>query len=188
MANFLNQVPQANQTLGVTQPLILQNFQTIDAAFQVDHVPYTTPGQGKHNKVTFTVQASIPTFTGTDGGMYNALDSFSGANQIFAVRPGPGTPAPMTAASLTGNGWSYFASGMLMQWGQTFVNANSFTPVNFPKTFPHGALNIMVCPVSFNTLVNNTLSVNSQNLTTTSFQILNNSSTNNTANWIAIGW
>ena len=191
MANFLNQVPQAPQTLGVTQPLILQNFQTIDAAFQVDHVPYTTPGQGKHNQVTFPVQAMAPTFTGTDSGLYSTMDSFSGVTQIFVVPPGPvspGTPVPMTAASLTTQGYSYLPSGLLMQWGQSTVSGGGTTPVVFPKAFPNAVLNIMVCPVSVNTPVGNFISVNSMNITTTGFQILNgNTGVNKTANWIALG-
>jgi hypothetical protein len=112
MANFLNQVPQSSQTLAQTQNLILQNFTTyIDAAFQVDHVPYTTPGQGKHNKVSFPVQGSQPMLDSGDFGLYN----FGGA---LVVASGSTILGKLTGSSLTTNGWSYWPTGALVKWGQ----------------------------------------------------------------------
>ena len=138
--NFLNQVPQASQTLAQTQNLILQNFTTyIDFAFQVDHVPYTTPGQGKHNWVTFPLQGGLHGFTGTDSGFFSAPDSFSGLNQIFVTPPGqvsPGNPVPMTACNKIQNGYSYLPSGIIIQWGLdsfTGFAANVVVPVVFPS-------------------------------------------------------
>ena len=189
---YLNNVPVPGQTLVSSRDQINQNFTTIDMAFQTDHVYYTSanPIQGKHNQVTFPVQAMAPTFLATEGGIYNALDSGTSpsTNQIWIHRPTGGVDIPMTEAKLTTIGWTYLPSGILMQWGQTGVPTGT-TTVTFPKSFTAPALSITVVPVSVNTLIFNALSVNSANSTSTTFQILNNStSTNNTANWLAIGY
>ncbi len=183
----LNDVPLASQTLGLTQPLIRSNFDSIDMAFAVDHVGYNLTNAGKHARVTLPVLPA-PSFVATEGGMYNALDSFSGTNQIFIHTPTGALNVPMTAASLTSNGYSYLPSGLLMQWGFQVNIPLGTNSIVFSKVFPNAVLNIMVSPVSVNTPVVNFLSVNSANLTTSGFQILNGNTTQNpTANWFAIG-
>jgi hypothetical protein len=151
--NYLNQVPQASQTLAQTQNLILQNFTTyIDFAFQVDHVPYTTPGQGKHNWVTFPLQSSLHSFTGTDSGFFSALDSFSGANQIFITPPGsvtPLSPVPMTACSKVQNGYSYLPSGIIMQWGFASMTGTTANVV-FVKNFVSAVFSVVATTSLFN--------------------------------------
>lgn len=127
---YLNNVPQASQSLGQTQMPIQANFTTIDAAFQQDHVPYTLSGQGKHNMVTLVLQSPAPTITPPDGGLFNALDTFSGANQLFAQNPVTGVSYPFTASNLSQNGWCYLPSGIIMQWGLSSISA-----VIFPKAF-----------------------------------------------------
>src|SRR5947207_8562880 len=68
-----NNVPLANQRISDTQPLIQSNFQQIQTAISVNHVPIAdvSGNQGKHNFVTFVPQAPSPVFVGTDEGMYS---------------------------------------------------------------------------------------------------------------------
>lgn len=116
----LNDVPLSGQTLGVTQPLIRNNFSTINAAFAVDHVAYVFPGtggnQGKHNKVTFPVQGSAPTFSGSDFGIYN----FGGA---LVIADSSGPLGKLTGGSIVLQGWSYWPTGALVKWGTVTLGA-----------------------------------------------------------------
>ncbi len=131
MPQTLNDVPQSGQTLGITQPLIRNNFTTIDTAFQVDHVPYSTTGQGKHNKVTMPVQAADPVPGAGEAIMYNKLSAVTAANEVWISRSG-GTPVPITASTgNTQNGYTYFPSGIILQYGYAAANGNGVTSINF---------------------------------------------------------
>lgn len=140
MAMTLNNVPLSGQTLGNTRVPINQNFVTIDTAFQVDHVPYVTSGQGKHNKVTFPNQTSTPTFVASEMGMFNQLKNPTPRQDIWIIRgDDTGNPYPMTgynnkspASSAPTNGWTYIPSGMIMAWGTATITAsNGLYNVNY---------------------------------------------------------
>ena len=188
MPMTLNNVPVPGQSLASSRDLINQNFVTIDAAFQTDHVPYTSssPLQGKHNRVTFPLQAMAPVFIGSDSGLYSALDSFSAKNQIFIVPPGtspltPLTPVPMTAASFTIPGWSYLPSGLLMQWGQDTITGGVTTPIPLPKTFPNGGL------IGQITAAGTPVAANISSITTTTLNVVNFNATSSIF-WFVIGF
>lgn len=191
MANFLNQVPQASQTLGQTQNLILQNFTTIDAAFQVDHVPYTTPGQGKHNKVTFPLQPAgpAPTFLVTEAGFYNKLDPFTALNQLFIVPPNTGIPIPMTAVNSSSPGWSYLPTGIFIQWGSTTINAGLQVSVGYATPFPTNVFSTIITPSYMGSSpIAPSVSLGPPAATPKSNFLLNNAGPNNaTVYWFAIG-
>lgn len=55
--------PNSGQNLNQTLVPIQSNFGTINTAWNVNHVEYGVTGQGKHNLVTFPVQASDPATT-----------------------------------------------------------------------------------------------------------------------------
>lgn len=143
----LNDVPQPGQTLALTQPLIRNNFSTIDSAFSVDHVSYNLGGAGKHNKVTFPVQSSTPTFPG-DIGLYNKVDPTTMVSQLYFTTS-TGTTYPMTASarqSFTsgGNGYSYLPSGLVVQWGRGVALANQVTQVNLNFNYSNGIMSVQV--------------------------------------------
>jgi hypothetical protein len=132
----LNNVPLAGQSLGVTRNPINTNFNTINADFLVDHVEYVTGGAGKHNKVTFPVQAAAPGFLGGEEGLYNLLYATTTKNELFVhkqINAGT-TDIPFTASKMSNNtfpasenGWSYLPSGLLVKWGSmapAAVNVN----------------------------------------------------------------
>jgi hypothetical protein len=172
MPTYLNQVPQAAQSLGVTQPLILGNFTTIDAAFQQDHVPYTLSGQGKHNQVTLPVRSNsygVP-IAPPDGGFYTALDTFSGANQVFAQNPVTGATYPVTASSLVQNGWCYLPAGLIIQWGITSFTGTTANVI-FTKPFVSQTLSItatLTFPAISGTIITSSVSKTGFTATTTS--------------------
>jgi hypothetical protein len=132
MPQTLNDVPQSGQTLGTTQPLIRNNFTTIDTAFQVDHVAYSTTGEGKHNKVTMPVQAGDPAHTVGEIILYNKLNPVTNVNTLY-IRGATGGIVPATASTLfLQNGYTYMPSGQVLMYGKGTANANTTTLINFP--------------------------------------------------------
>jgi hypothetical protein len=134
----LNDVPQAAQTLADTQVPIQQNFQTIDAAFKINHVPYTLGTQGFHSKLDMPIQGDDPTSIGGEMVVYTKTSAVSGVPALFIRQQSSGTITELTTYG-TGvytfnNGpgsitysyvWTRFPSGLLMLWGnQTSVGPN----------------------------------------------------------------
>lgn len=132
----LNNVPTPTQTLGQTNLPILQNFQTIDTVFSVNHVAYGASGAGKHALVTFPNLAVPAAPAATEFNLYNATAVAAGSvPQIFLYRGG-GSAFPLTQGFQNGtsNGWCYLPSGMKMAWG-----SGSFTTANDPVLFSTAA-------------------------------------------------
>lgn len=125
----LNNVPNSGQTLSDSRVPINANFATIGAAFVIDHVDYNVAGQGKHNKVTFPVQAVAPVFAAGEVGLYNLLYAVSGVDELF-VKNQAGQATPMTAVSKTTPGWAWLPCGLLVKWGVGV--ANGFTTITLP--------------------------------------------------------
>lgn len=152
----INDTPQSNQTIGNTQSLIRANFNTIDTAFAVDHVPYNltnTGDQGKHNHVTFPVQAMTPTFSTNEYALYNAQGSFS--KELFVhklLNGGPGTTdIPFTESTLSissptqaTGGWTKLPSGMIIITGSG--NGTGLTTVTISQPGITQILMVVVSP------------------------------------------
>lgn len=149
----LNNVPLSGQSLGVTLNPINQNFSVIDTDFSVDHVPYNTSGEGKHNKVTLPVQASSPVFAAGDNGVYNL--ALSAVNEIYLHKQSAaGTKEiPMTASILSSNaapaaysnGYTWLPSGIYLAWGRP-ASLGGLVTVTLPNPPPNGIINVIVSP------------------------------------------
>jgi hypothetical protein len=141
----LNDVPLSGQTLGATQNPIRQNFLTIEDSFIVDHVDYGASGEGKHNKVTFPVQASAPSFLSGEEGLYNLLNATTDVNELYIHKQTSAGTAeiPFTASILSESaptslmpGWTYLPSGILVRWDLIIGNAGMNTTTLGGAGFP----------------------------------------------------
>lgn len=123
-------VPASGASIPATDgPQILANFQSIQSAWDVNHVDFNTSGAGKHNLITFPVQSSAPSFIAGEVGLYNLNSTLTSANELFLVNS-IGTTIPLTASDPSTTGWCYLPSGLLLKWG---VNAGSgSTIITFP--------------------------------------------------------
>jgi hypothetical protein len=151
MPAYTPDVPQPQQAISFTQPLIRQNFLQIQDWTNVDHVVISGAGgeEGMHARVSLINRgATIPTFTpsvnpsglGTLGlfAKQYTVDTIT-TTQIFShiVRKTTATPGvytsldvPFTASILTLNNsptkdilsWTYLPSGILMKWGEADLN------------------------------------------------------------------
>lgn len=147
----LNNVPLTGQSLNVTKVPINQNFSVIDTAFSVDHVSYNTTGQGKHNKVSFPLQAVAPVFLAGEEGLYNV--ALGGVSELYVHKQSAaGTKEiPMTASTLSTStpgsavgGWTWLPSGYYETWGSG--NGNGLTTVTLTTPPPNIMSNVIVCP------------------------------------------
>lgn len=178
-------VPQANQTLAITQPLILNNFNAINTAFAVDHVNFNDPGQGKHNKITFPVQNPASTFpTVGDLGLFSFLNTTTTKNElnVYKANNAGYVNVPFTASTLSnsapvagGSGWSYLPSGLIIQWGtatgiNSTLNATVLSAaIPFTIVFPNQVLSVQISLATVGAVKGIFTSIN--DLTTANFKI-----------------
>jgi hypothetical protein len=68
--------------------------------------------------------------------LYGNLNSLSGQNELYINKTtNIGLKQiPLSAGSLTAQGWSYLPSGIILQWGTGNATSNT-TPVTFPIAF-----------------------------------------------------
>jgi hypothetical protein len=209
----LNNVPLAGQTLGQTRDQINDNFSTIATAFVQDHVDYNVSGQGKHNKITFPLQSSVPTFLMNEIGLFDQNAAFTPVNpglgaptvsipDIWMAR-GTANPFPITGFNYTSNVtgstfWTFLPSGLKIIGGQNSTGAGQTASIVYGNTGSGGANNFPGFSNPFVGTVNVTRVNNSS--TTTSFMVVTTYSytgfsvrtsdpgtTNATFLWFAIG-
>lgn len=143
MPMTLNNVPLAGQTLGQTQVPINANFVSIDAAFQINHVPYNTTNAGMHNVVSFPTQSSAPAALAGIPQLYSQISALTAQPELAFERQA-GSTAPtavqtveFTSAGWANPGWTRLPSGILLKWhsGINFASLSTVT-VNLNSDVP----------------------------------------------------
>ena len=90
-------VPQANQFISTSQPIIQANFNKLNVDFNVDHNPYTTPigaGNGEHKRITFTNVGTPPyTIAGTKSYAYSEFIDTTPGTLTYVNYQSAGTDA-----------------------------------------------------------------------------------------------
>lgn len=201
----LNDVPLSTQNLQQTQAPIRNNFSTLDAVFSVDHADYGTMFQGNHNKITFPLQSSAPSFVAGQMGLYSFTYSPTASQDLFLVYPDMSS-FPLTASDVTntgpnsgGNGWFYHPSKFATTWGRATTTGGTITitytsnPGGGISTFPGfagdgsgnfvGFFNIIIQSATLPT-TNYRLT----NITLTTFTITSTDSNNLTFIWNVTGF
>jgi hypothetical protein len=145
MPMTLNDVPTASQTLAETQPLIRGNFNTIDTAFKIDHIEYNlsnTGDQGKHNQVTFPLHVGAISFAVNEIGLFNQNAAPTSIPDIWLKR-GAAAAYPMTGRLSANDGWSFWPSGIFVQWGQSSCTTSGTTTF-FPTSFAAAPYSVII--------------------------------------------
>lgn len=153
----LNNVPLAGQTLAQTRDPIRNNFNSINTAFNVNHVDFGLADQGKHKWVTLINQAASPAFGASETGLFNAISVLTNVQETFvhtflnngAATSNIGLTSSILSTSIPGidsNGWAFLPSGILLKWGR---QAAAAFPASTIITFPVAA-NIPVFTQVFN--------------------------------------
>jgi len=120
-------IPQATDDPSQSQPLILDNFTTLDTVFSINHGPLNGPNDGKHLQLTMPTKAS-PAYTYLAGeiGLQTLSALPTGRPDLWLSR-GVSAGFPATGYSSGGtniaNGWTYLPSGVLIAWGKSTIPA-----------------------------------------------------------------
>lgn len=124
----LNNVPLTGQTLNTTRDAIRDNFAVINTAFEIDHVTYGDPDQGKHNQITFTdLGGAQPATAGQQLLLYNN-------NAQLFLQNNSNDNIPVTQATINAlNGFYNLWSGHKIRFGQ--LTATGSTTVAWPTPF-----------------------------------------------------
>ena len=114
---YQENIPQPTDKIKDSQNDLLNNFQAIKTAWDVNHVTYDLGDQGKHKHVSLPEQAAAPATAANELAIYSKQSALTGISELFVRRESSGTELEATGASLGAIGWSYLPSGLLIKWG-----------------------------------------------------------------------
>jgi hypothetical protein len=194
---YLDNIPQPNDQISVSQGQILANFSALKTLIDVNHITFDIPDQGKHKLVTFPDNAGPHATGATEINLNNEVDATSTYQEIYITRDRGGAENyPFTAGLNVESGYTILPSGLLLKWGMTpgFLAAGT-NLINFPvvPTIPvFGAVSltapflIIVSPVLNGAGFGNVIWDKGAGTTTAAFSIWSTSG-NQAATWLALG-
>jgi hypothetical protein len=193
---YVPNIPQPNDLLSESQGDILDNFQSANTTYGINHYPFdnATVGQiGKHKYVGMPVLGAAPATTSTEGALY--FKTVGPGSALFMVRDNnAGTEVQLTTASVGNvssatNGYCWLPGGLFLQWGTTTPASNStIQSVSFNVPFSSTPYNIQVTGYRAASSPGTTDSwVSTANLSANGFDIFNSGGHSFQFMWTAIG-
>ena len=183
-------IPATNDDPADDQPLMQQNFASINTLINVDHVGFSNANYGEHNQITFaaTNPPTIPTsppvlFTNIQDGNGNNLPGTPALAELFFYS-GTSSKGSTQYASVS-NGSVLLFGGIVIKWGQGANNQTTGTQTTtFVNAFPNACFAVII--TSTNSLFTGSFSATS--ITASNFIAFRSSSAGATGfNYIAIG-
>ena len=147
---YTSNVPQSNQSLGGSQPIINANFTLIGSNFAENHVGFGLTNAGLHTFVDLVSQGTTASNPAT-GVVSHYANAVNGVTEWFFQREESGMTAgaaiqmsvstPVVAAS----GRTFLPGALLMIWGTKTWTTASPTAVSFQGGgFPNACLSVQV--------------------------------------------
>lgn len=192
MSAFTPNIPAATDRPSASQSQIQSNFNAIQDDLNKNHVAISDlTNRGKHKFVEMPV-GSLP--TGLASGEVTLYAKTVTQAELFMTRGATGTEIQLTAGAnasvptLGNTGVTFIPGGLLLQWGQTNINLNGNTTINFPVSFSGTrAYSITLTPFRNSSNVD-TVYLVPGSFTVSSFDVRNTSSSGiTTICWMAIG-
>lgn len=192
MPTYTRDMPLPKQSLGITQPLVNTNFQTIYDVFAINHYKYDETNFGKHRYIELPVQASIPAgLINNEGTIYTK--TANSARQLFYTPDNSGNEYQLTRtisgnytrfgtntnyqassgsnASVTG-GWSFLPGGLIIQYGgATTLTPGGTKTIILATAFTTGIYSVVCTPRTSTSIGGGTHDWDVGGLTTTSFDL-----------------
>jgi hypothetical protein len=181
--NYDNNIPAAPNNPSADQPLMLQNFQSIDGLIGVDHFSFEQANKdGTHKQVNLTNESSPSLLA--DLVLYSKV--IQGVSSLWAKNAsGIDVPVFINANGLP-NGYTTLFGGFYLQWGSKNI-AGLTTPVSFSPVFPTTCFNVIVSGINVGSN-NHTDCVSVQSVTAGGFTcVYSGGSAFNAFYWVAIG-
>lgn len=211
MPTYTLGIPTANQSLGVTQQPIQDNFTVLNTTISVNHVAMndSSGNQGKHKFVQMPTQGTstatgAPATNNSEVAIYARSETGQDSGNINlyyriqnqAVHAGTDILLTrfVTPSRTDATGVTFLTGGLIMQWGFKTVSASSSRVVTWnvaPQiVFPNATLNIQVTPFRPAASPGTTFGfwIDDASITTSGFTIINNSGHGFGFYWMAIGY
>lgn len=158
MSTYNPNIPQPNNLLSNSQADILNNFNSADSTFDLNHYKFSdvTTNKGKHKYVTLPVLGALPATVAGDGVLYTK--STGGVAALFYSPDASGKEYQITRTNTTdhakfgtqtnysGNifgGWTFLPGGLKANYGFLNVAASSGT-ITYASAFTTGAYSIQI--------------------------------------------
>lgn len=123
-------IPQPTDKLRDSQNDLLNNFDSMNAAFNFNHITFDLAGQGKHKWVSFPEQVAAPATAAAEMALYTQQSTLSGVSELYVRRESSGTEIEFTSGIQATPGWTRLPSGILIKWGAS--TANGVTAFSLP--------------------------------------------------------
>lgn len=149
---YTKSIPLSTDYIDQSQPLLKNNFESIDAMVNVNHGAFNGADEGKHKFVTLVDQAAAPVIAATEASIF--YGTVGGTKNLY-YQIGTGTPQNFTGGTLAGgvHGWARFPNGLLMKWGQVLGTGDcTLTWTSILPAAPAftSVFNVQACPYVIN--------------------------------------
>lgn len=215
MPTYTQNMPLPKQSLGITQPLVNTNFQTIYDVFAINHFEYDKVNFGRHKFVEMPISGggagTIPLgLIANEGTIYTKTGS--NATDLFYTNDASGNEYQLTRTrnskfplfatntvydggipQLTG-GWTFLPGGMLLQYGTyskapaSLSSTQNSPDIPYPFSFSTGVFSLVISMEGASGSPNIVAVTDKSSLSKFKWQFTGGGSTSFTGfDWIAIG-
>lgn len=142
MSGYTTGIPAASDRPSGSQAQILNNFNTLETIYNVNHYPWTdaSTDQGKHKQVTLPAQAADPTTIANELALFT---KFVGPDlRLFIREENNGASLPLFSSaesSITAPNFVLTIPGGIIIQGVRYTTPNPFTSgnvtINYPTAF-----------------------------------------------------
>lgn len=141
-------IPATNNSPANDQPLMQQNFSSINMLINVDHVNFSDANYGKHNQVTFAAN-NTPSFPASEPVLFSSLtdgnsNNFPGSVAQLLLGTGADTASYKQYLSAA-NGSVLLLGGIIMKWGAgSKTGTGGGNATTFANTFPNNCFVVLI--------------------------------------------
>lgn len=129
-------IPQAADNPSQSQAQILDNFQEISTAFNLNHGNFNAGDQGKHSFLQMPEQGSAPATSANEAAIFSQESSLTGVTELVFRRESNGDEIEFTGFLGAANGWTRLPSGLLLKWGSGNGSGVHTTQFDVGATIP----------------------------------------------------
>jgi len=133
---FQSNIPQPTDELKTSQNDLLNNFQTLNTAWEINHYSFDLVDQGKHKYVTLPEQGAAPVTAADEVAIYSKLSTLTATSELFVRKEGAGDEIEFTSSASATPGWTRLPSGILIKWGASTANGATNIPFPVAATIP----------------------------------------------------
>lgn len=194
---YQTNIPQPTDLISVSQDDILQNFQAIDAAWNINHEDFNAALQGKHKFVEMPNQGADPAGAATEFTIFSKV-SAGGQSEIFYKRDAEASSYQLTGInpSVSGSpafaGYTFLPGAILIQWVRCSVSNTGSrgkqdgASITFPTTFSSTPYTVQLS-VERNGTTTASGVVNATSITSSGFTLRVGTNDNDAIHVLAIG-